>query len=78
MAVCVAILAGLVTLALLFRPLFGEFERFQDWLDEVFLPNITSISVDGDLLTQAKLFVWEMSGFMVGLGVYVGFRTLFG
>ena len=78
MALCVAILAGFATLALLFRVFFGEFESFQDWLDDVFFPNLTWVSVDGDLLTQGKLFAWYMSGFVVGVGVYVALRTLFG
>lgn len=78
MALCVAILAGLATLAILFKPFFGECEDFRDWLNEVYLPNLTWLSDKGDLLTEAKIVAWELCGFLVGIAAYVGFRTLFG
>lgn len=79
MFLCVAVLAGLATLALLFKPFFREFESFQDWLDVAFRPDLLAwVSSDLDLWVELKLFAWSMCGLIVGAAVYVGVRTLFG
>jgi hypothetical protein len=78
MILAAAILAGLVAHYFMFKLLFGEVESFQDWLNEVYLPNVSSVSTGGDFATQVKPFLWHMSGFWVGAGAYMGLRTLFG
>ena len=46
MAVCIAILAGLVVLALLRKPFFREFETFRDWLDYAFGPGLFGAAME--------------------------------
>ncbi len=81
MAVWVAVLAGLVTLALLFRLFFRDIEDFQECLKYAMKPNLMSwVSGDlgEDLWCSLKFSVWIACGLIVGLVVFVGLENLFG
>jgi len=80
MAICAAVLAGLVTLALLFRLLFRDLGDFQECLDMVFKSSAASVLDDWgeELWPSLRLGAWIAGGGMVGLGVYLGLETLFG
>jgi hypothetical protein len=81
MTVGVAVLAGLVTVALLFRLFFRDLEDFQDCLDYALKPDMLSwVSGDlgADLWAELKLGAWIGCGLIVGLGVYVGLEKVFG
>jgi len=79
-AVSVAVLAGLVTLALLVKPLFGDLEGLQDCLDASCKSSVAAVLDDfgEDLWPTLKLLAWIVSGLAVGLGAYAGLERAFG
>jgi hypothetical protein len=81
MAISVAVLAGLVTLALLFKLFFRDLEGFQECLEFAVKPDILSWvtgDLGEDLWAELRLFAWIVCGGLVGLGVYVGLDRIFG
>jgi hypothetical protein len=80
MAIGVAILAGLLTLVLLYRWIFRDLDDFQESLDVLTKDKASDILDDfgEDLLPGLKLFAWIGSGLIVGLGVYFGLTKLLG
>jgi hypothetical protein len=80
MTICIAIVAGIVTLVLVHRLFFRDLDDFQESLD-VLTKDKTSDILDDfgeDLLPGLKLFAWISSGLIVGLGVYLGLTKLLG
>ncbi len=81
MILAIAVLAGLVTLTLLFKPFFGGSEDFLECLKYSIQPDIFSW-IQGewgeDLWAELKMGLWLGCAFGVGLGVYVGLEKLFG
>jgi hypothetical protein len=79
--VVLAVLAGLVTVALLFRPFFGDFEGFAECMGYALQPRLFAW-LDEDageyLWARFKVSLWSGCGFLVGLGVYWGLGKLFG
>ncbi len=80
MAICVAVLAGLVTLVLMFRLFFRDLDDFQESLDVLTKDRVSSVLDDfGEgFWPGLKLGAWIVCGLIVGLGVYVGLEKLFG
>ena len=81
MAICAAVVAGLVTLGLLFKLFFRDLEDFQECLEYALKPDMLSwVSGDlgADLWAELKLGAWIACGLIAGLGAYVGLRALFG
>jgi len=80
MAISVAVLAGLLTLAVLFKLFFRDLDDFQECLDLAFGSQVSWVLIDWgeDLWPSLKISAWIAGGGIVGLGVYWGLRTLFG
>jgi hypothetical protein len=81
MILAIAILAGVATLALLFKPLFGGSEDFFDCLRYTFQPDIFSWfrgEWGEDLWAELKMGAWLGCAFAAGMGVHVGLEKLFG
>jgi hypothetical protein len=72
MAICVAILTALGTLALLFRLFFRDLDDFQECLDLAFGSKLSWVLTDWgeELLAWLKFGAWIGSGGIVGLGVW--------
>ena len=80
MAVTVAVLAGLATLGLLVKPLFGDLEGLQDCLDAPCKSSVAAVLDDfgADLWPTLKLLAWIVTGLAVALGAYGGLQKVFG
>ncbi len=81
MILSVAILAGLATLALLFKPFFGGSDDFLDCLRYFFQPDLLSWirgEWEEDWWAELKLSAWLFCGAAVGFGVYTGLEKLLG
>jgi hypothetical protein len=73
--------AGVGVMALLFRPVFGDWEEFVDCVKFWFTPDILSLFVGeylGDRWSELKLVFWVVCGLLAETGVYVGLTRLFG
>ncbi len=81
MILAVAIVAGLSTLVLLFKPFFGGSEDFFECLRYSLQPDLLSW-IQGewgeDWWAEMKLSAWLGCGAAVGFGVNVGLEKLFG
>jgi hypothetical protein len=80
MAICIAVVAGIVTLVLVHRLIFRDLDDFQESLDVLTKDKASEILDDfgEDLLPGLKLVAWISSGLIVGLGVYFGLTKLLG
>ena len=79
--IVLAVLAGLVTMALLFKPLFGDLEGLQEALGYCLKPDFLSW-IQGewgeDFWAELRVSIWIGSGVLVGLAVYSGLEKLLG
>lgn len=76
----VAILAGLTTLALLFKPFFGDSDGFLECLRYSIQPDMLSWlqgDLGEDIWAEIRLGLWLGCGLAVGLAVHVGLDKLF-
>ena len=79
MSLVIAIIAGVLTLVLLFRPFFGCFEDFVECLRFWLMPDILSFlrgELEDDWISEFKLWFWGGLGFAVGASVYAGLNML--
>ncbi len=73
LAVVCSILGGVGVLALLFKPIFDDFDGFADCMRYAWRPDIWSwINGDGleDMWAEMKLGFWWSCGFGTGFGIY--------
>lgn len=81
MILAIAILAGVATLVLLFKPFFGGSEDFFDCLRYTFQPDMISW-IQGewgeDFWAELKMGAWLACGFAAGAATYAGIEKLFG
>ena len=75
------LVASLAVMALLFKPLFGDWEEFVECLKFWIMPDIFSLFAGeflDDLWGELKLVFWLVCGLLSWSGVYVGLMKLFG
>jgi hypothetical protein len=75
------IIAGIVTLALLFKPIFGDASGFRECVRFWFTPDILSLfrgEWDRDWWAEMKLGFWLICGVATGIAVYTGVSKLIG
>ena len=79
--VIIGILCGLLVLALLFRPFFGEKKDFWECVGYILKPNLLSW-MDKDLQRDygksAKLGVYLLAGGLCGFLAYAFFKSIIG
>ncbi len=79
MALALVIIAGVVTLALLFKPFFGDKDHFFECVRFWFTPDLFSLfrgEYHQDWWAEMKLGAWLFLGGIVGFLVYTGVGNL--
>lgn len=77
----VAILAGVATLAALFKPLFGDWEELIECICIALQPDILSWfqgELGSDWWAEIKLGFWFFCSLAAGYGTHIGLTNLFG
>jgi len=80
-AVVLGLVVSLTVMAILYKPLFGDWEEFVECVKFWFTPDIFSLLMGEfteDLWSELKLVFWLVCGLLSWAGVYVGVMKLFG
>ncbi len=75
------LVATVIVMAVLFKPLFGDWEEFVECIKFWFTPDIFSLFTGEyleDRWSELKLVFWLVCGLLSWAGTYAGLMKLFG